>query len=82
VKTTHVLKILNGVGGDRPDTDFDPKWLDIGTQIEMEHTSRWDVARIICKQHLTQDRKNYYKYLIEMEERLKQEREWEQYIGS
>jgi hypothetical protein len=70
MKTVHVLKLLTGAGGDRPDSWFDPVQLRIGTDIEMEHTHRRDIAKIICKQHLT-EHKLYYKYLLEMEAELK-----------
>jgi hypothetical protein len=80
MKKTHVLKILNGEGGDRPDSDFDPYWLRIGTQIEGEHTSRKDVAKIIAKVHLTEHGSMYYVKLIEMEEELKRTEELERII--
>jgi hypothetical protein len=80
VKTTHILKILNGKGGDHPDSWFDPHWLAVGIQIEMEHTTRKDVAKIIAKQHLYQEGRNYYKYLLEMEDRLRLERSLDMYF--
>jgi hypothetical protein len=80
MKTTHILKILNGAGGGRPDSDFNPQWLEVGINIEMEHTSRRDVAKIIAKAHLTEFPR-YYQYLLRMEEEMKQEQRWEQYLG-
>ena len=80
MKTTHVLKILNGKGGDLPDSYFDKQWLEIGIGIEMEHTSRRDVAKIIAKAHLTEF-PMYYKYLLRMEEEMKQEQRWAEYLG-
>ena len=76
MKTTHVLKLLNGKGGDYPDSWFDPHWLRVGTDIEMEHTTRRDLAKIICKNHLS-EHKLYYKYLLEMEAELTRVEEFE-----
>ena len=80
MKTTHILKILNGKGGGRPDYQFDPYWLEVGTGIEMEHTSRRDVAKIICKQHLTEF-PMYYEHLLRMEEDMKREMELTRFLG-
>jgi hypothetical protein len=80
MKTTHVLKILNGSGGDRPDSDFEQKWLEIGTEIELEHTTRRDVAKIICKQHLTEF-PFYYFYLQQLEEEMTRDMELRRAMG-
>lgn len=81
MKTPHVLKILNGKGGDYPDSYFDRNILEIGIQVELEHTSRRDVAKIIAKQHIVELGNGYYPRLLEMESELKREQELFQFIN-
>lgn len=81
MKTTHILKILNGKGGDLPDSYFNAHWLQVGIEIEHEHTSRRDVAKIIAKAHLYEFPR-YYEHLLRMEEDMKREQEWEKYFGT
>jgi hypothetical protein len=81
MKTPHVLKLLNGKGGDRPDSDFDPYWLEIGIHIEMEHTTRRDIAKIIAKQHLSEHGSLYYERILEIEEELTQTEDLQKSIG-
>ena len=59
----------------KSEKDFDPYWLDIGEQIEYEHTCDKKEARRIAMDHLSEF-KDYYKELQKMERRLelKQER--------
>jgi len=49
-------------GGDIPDREFDARQLDIGTQVETEHTDDLELAKMISKAHLL-ERKNYYDLL-------------------
>jgi hypothetical protein len=60
IKETEKLK--GGLGDRRPDSDFDPKELERGIKVEMEHTKDRKVAKEIAKDHLTED-PNYYKKL-------------------
>ena len=71
---------LNGYGGDLPDSHFDPEQLDIGTKIEMEHTSDPAIAKIICKNHIFEF-PNYYKYLPLMEQELESEKKIREVFG-
>ena len=61
-------KFLNEVGKHNhvPDEEFDPKELEMGIKIEMEHTDDPEVARSIAKDHL-KEIKNYYTRLKKME---------------
>jgi len=81
MKTTHILKILNGKGGDYPDSWFNPEILEMGIQVELEHTSRRDVAKIIAKQHVVELGNGYYPRLLEMEAELKREKELARLLG-
>jgi hypothetical protein len=63
--------LLDGKGGNYPDELFDPIWLARGTEIEMEHTSHREVAKIIAKQHFVRDGADYYYYLINMEKEMR-----------
>lgn len=51
--------------GKKPD-DFDQEQLNVGTKVEMEHTSSKDVAKEIAMDHLTED-PDYYKKLKTIE---------------
>ncbi len=51
-------------------SDFDEKQLEMGTEIEMEHTKKRDIALEIAKDHL-QEFPNYYTELNKMEDKLK-----------
>lgn len=53
----------------RPDDKYDSIWLEIGTQVETEHTDDIEVAREIAKDHLDEF-EDYYKELQRMEKRL------------
>lgn len=59
-------KLKGGKGDYRPDSDFDTKQLEIGTQHEMEHTKDRKLAKEIAKDHLSED-PNYYKKLKKIE---------------
>jgi len=62
-------KIPGGLADNADPRDFDPKSLEEGILVEMEHTSDKNIATEIAMDHLTED-KNYYKKLktIEKEE--------------
>jgi hypothetical protein len=64
IKTKEKLK--GGKGDYRPDSDFDPKQLEIAIKHELEHTKDKDVAKEIAKDHLSED-PNYYKKLKKIE---------------
>jgi len=49
---------------------FDPHWLKVGTDVEMEHTTSRELAAIIAKHHLL-EHPLYYQYLAAMEKYLK-----------
>ena len=52
-------QVPGGIGDGRPDSDFDPKQLSKGIEIEVEHTKDKDLAKEISKDHLT-ELPNYY----------------------
>jgi hypothetical protein len=56
-----------GKHNDVPNSDFDPKELKRGIEVEMEHTNDPDIALSIAKDHLS-ELKNYYTLLDKMEE--------------
>lgn len=55
-----------GLGDDKPDWMFDPKQLQKGIEIEMEHTNDPEKAKEIAKDHLTEI-PDYYTRLEKME---------------
>lgn len=55
--------------------DADPVELTVGTEIEMEHTDDKRLAVQIALDHLAEF-PNYYRHLVEMEERLKKKLPW------
>lgn len=52
-------KLPGGKGDKSPDSEFDPKQLQKGIEIEMEHVKNKDLAKEIAKDHLTEI-PNYY----------------------
>jgi hypothetical protein len=60
-----ILKNL-GKNDFKPDSDFDPKELELGIKVEMEHTNSVLVAKLVCKDHLV-ELPNYYSRLEKME---------------
>lgn len=52
-------QVPGGLGDNKPDLDFDPKQLEKGIEIEMEHTDNKDLAKEIAKDHLSEVG-NYY----------------------
>ena len=51
--------IPGGLADKKKPSDFDPKKLEQGIKVEMEHTSDRKIAEEIAMDHLTED-KNYY----------------------
>lgn len=58
--------------GRRP-SDFDPEQLATGTEVEMEHTGHWEVAREIAMDHLA-EYPDYYRELAKMERKLERKK--------
>jgi len=48
---------------------YDPYWLKVGTDVELEHTTDRKLARIIASQHLA-EHLDYYKELKKIESKL------------
>lgn len=59
--------IPGGLADGRPAKDFDPKQIEMGIEIEFEHTNDRKKAREIAKDHLAEDPK-YYTKLKKMED--------------
>lgn len=62
----YVDQIPGGKADKRKPEDFDPKQLEKGIKIEMEHTDDPSIAREIAMDHLT-EKSDYYDYLEKME---------------
>jgi len=60
-------KIPGGLSDKGPPKDLDKKQLEMGIEVEMEHTSDKSIAKEIAMDHLTEDPK-YYSKLKKMEE--------------
>ncbi len=58
---TKKLLVLSGEDS-RPNHYYEPRDLNEGIMIEMEHTDNPDVARVIAKDHID-ERVDYYKQL-------------------
>jgi len=54
-------KIKGGKGDKASEKDFDPKELEMGLAVEMEHTTDKAIALEITKDHLTEDPHYYSK---------------------
>jgi Protein of unknown function (DUF5661) len=59
-------KIPGGLADKKRLSNFDPKQLEAGIRVEMEHTSDRNIAKEIAMDHLTED-SEYYKKLKEVE---------------
>jgi inner membrane protein involved in colicin E2 resistance len=53
-----------------PDDEFDPKQLEMGIQVEFEHTDDISIAKAVTKDHLVEI-PDYYIRLKEMEDKAK-----------
>lgn len=65
-------KILGGLADGMDDDEFDDKQLDMGEEIEYEHTDDKDISREIAKDHLFEI-SDYYNRLTKMEEAAEDE---------
>ena len=63
-------KIPGGLADKKKIKDFDPKSLEEGTKVELEHTDNEDIAKEIASDHITEDI-NYYPKLKKMEKEAK-----------
>jgi hypothetical protein len=61
-------KLIGGYGDNRPDSDFNPKQLAMGIEVELEHTTSRRISKEIAKDHLTEI-PNYYTRLRRMEQK-------------
>lgn len=59
-----------GLADKKKDTDFDRKQLDMGVEVELEHTNDKELSKDITKDHL-EEFPNYYTELAKMEDKLK-----------
>lgn len=55
-----------GLSDNVPDSDFDPKKVQEGMKVELEHVSNPDMAKEIARDHLVED-ENYYEKLKKVE---------------
>lgn len=53
--------IPGGLAKGKPDTDFDPKQIEKGIKVELEHTGDAEKAKEIAKDHLSEDKVYYTK---------------------
>ena len=65
-------KIKGGLADGKNDKDFDPKQIEKGIKVEMEHTDDKELAKEIAKDHLMENSK-YYDHLEKMEEKMDKE---------
>lgn len=68
----HINKLKGGVGDKLTEEDVDPKELEMGIKVEMEHTKDPETAKDISFDHL-EECENYYSRLKEMEEECEKE---------
>ncbi|MEO5348859.1 MAG: hypothetical protein H7836_04360 [Magnetococcus sp. YQC-3] len=62
--------LKGGIGDETDDDDVDEYELEMGEDVEMEHTDDPNVAHEIALDHLTED-EHYYTHLKEMEKKYK-----------
>jgi hypothetical protein len=63
--------VPGGLADDKKDTDFDSKELDMGIEVELEHTNDRSLSKDISKDHL-EEFPNYYTELKKMEDKLEE----------
>lgn len=72
-----LASLINGVGkhADISDDKYDPKQLEMGIEVEHEHTDNDAIAKNIAKDHLSEPSlsSNYYTLLLEMEKKAKEQ---------
>lgn len=64
-------QVPGGLADKKKPEDFDPRQLEMGVKVEMEHTKDPDLAREIAMDHLAENPK-YYSYLDQMEQVMSQ----------
>ncbi len=66
--------LLKGIGKHKhvPDSAFDPRELEMGEKVELEHTDNRELAKEIAKDHLSECTR-YYTFLKNMELKCKKE---------
>jgi len=70
---THFVEKSPGTGGrDLPDSSFDKDQLEMGIEVEMEHTDDKEEAKKIAKDHLVEF-SDYYTRLKKMEDEAEEE---------
>jgi hypothetical protein len=62
-------KVPGGLADGKKDTDFNQKELDMGVEVELEHTKDKELSKDIAKDHL-EEFPNYYTELDKMEKKL------------
>lgn len=67
-------KVPGGLADKKTNRDFDPKQIEMGHKVELEHTNNPAVAEEIARDHL-EEFPQYYTALAEMEKKLKQKPE-------
>lgn len=68
-KSVKISSIFRSV---KPDGKYNTKQLKQGIKVELEHTDKREIAKIIAKHHLDEI-PDYYTRLIEMEEEAERE---------
>lgn len=61
MRATRIERVPGGLAQGKTPQEFDPVQLRKGTEVELEHTSDWDVAEEIAMDHLTEDPDYYVK---------------------
>lgn len=69
----HKNYLLGGEGDELDEEDVDPKQLEMGIDVEMEHTDNPEIAKDISFDHLSEFG-DYYTRLKEMEEEAEEEK--------
>lgn len=64
-----LLEKWEGVGKDLTEKDVDSEQLEMGTEVEMEHTKNREMSKLIALDHLYED-PEYYTKLKKMERNL------------
>jgi hypothetical protein len=71
--------LVGGLGDDTEDKEFDKKQLEMGIEVEKEHTPDLKIRKEISKDHLTEN-KNYYDYLKKMEKKMDSDEKKAQFV--
>ena len=61
-------RLSGGIGDSKKEQEVDQEELEMGLEIEMEHTADPEIAKEIALDHLSED-PYYYTHLIEMEKK-------------